>query len=181
MVLPSLILRLERLEQPTVPLPQPDVLRVPERPITTDATTGRPAEDSAASDRLTSSTTLSRWSAAVAGAHDACFVLDVEGAMVSVSVDAVELLGSGDATVIGRHLLDVIHVVDLETGATNPEYAPRITPLVVLASTGLARSLMRIRHEDDAVLTLDTSSAPIHDVSGHLVGSITFIAQIAAS
>jgi hypothetical protein len=69
-------------------------------------------------------------------------------------------------------------LVDLETGEPNPEYAPRIAPLVVLESGGLARSWLRVRHEDDAIVTLDTSSAAIHDPSGNLAGSITFIALI---
>jgi PAS domain-containing protein len=200
--LPSLILRLERLEQPTVPLEERDVLRVPEVTVTTtpaepdqpeaapptvepvtapDPAPGRHSADLPGSERLLSSTALSRWSAAVAAAHDACFVLDVDGAVVSVSVTAVELLGTGDATLIGRPLLDVISLVDLETGAASPEYAPRITPLVVLGSPGLARSLMRIRHYDDAVLTLDTMSAPIHDSAGRLIGSLTFLDMIPAS
>jgi PAS domain-containing protein len=203
--LPSLILRLERLEQPTVPLEERDVLRVPEVAVTDstppepdqaeaeaappavervsepDPVLGRHSADLPGSERLLSSTALSRWSAAVAAAHDACFVLDVEGAVVSVSVTAVELLGTGDATLIGRPLLDVITLVDLETGAASPEYAPRITPLVVLGSPGLARSLMRIRHYDDAVLTLDTMSAPIHDSAGRLIGSLTFLDMIPAS
>jgi PAS domain S-box-containing protein len=201
--LPSLILRLERLEQPTAPLEEPDVLRVPEvdeaarvpaqpdesepappaaEAVTKpDPTPGRHSSDLPGSERLLSSTALSRWSAAVAAAHDACFVLDVDGVVVSVSVAAVELLGAGDATLIGRPLLDVISLVDLETGAASPEYAPRITPLVVLGSPGLARSLMRIRHYDDAVLTLDTMSAPIHDSAGRLIGSLTFLDMIPAS
>jgi hypothetical protein len=97
-----------------------------------------------------------------------------------VSVAAIELLGFGDTTVIGRHVLDVVNLVDLESGAAQPEYAPRITPLVVLESPGLARSLMRVRHEDGAVVTLDTSSAPIHDAAGLLLGSMTFISPIPA-
>jgi PAS domain-containing protein len=136
--------------------------------------------DLAGAERITNTISLSRWSAAVAAAHDGCFVLDAHGAVVSVSVAGVELLGSGDVTIIGRHLLEVITLVDLETGAPNPEYAPRITPLVALESPGLARSLMRVRHADAAVVTLDTSSAPIHDVAGHLLGSITFVSPIPA-
>jgi PAS domain S-box-containing protein len=140
----------------------------------------RPARvvDLAASERLSSATPLSRWSAAVAAAHDACFVLDQNGVVISISVAAVELLGCGDAAVIGRHILDVINLVDLETGAPNPEYAPRITPLVVLEGPGLGRSLLRVRHGDGTAVTLDTASAPIHDVSAHLLGSVSFLAPI---
>jgi PAS domain S-box-containing protein len=136
--------------------------------------------DVIATERLSSSTSLSRWSAAVAAAHDGCFVLDVGGAFISVSVAGVELLGSGDSTIIGRHILDVVKLVDLETGAANPEYAPRITPLVALENPGLARSLMRVRHDGATVVTLDASSAPIHDAAGDLLGSMTFISPIPA-
>jgi PAS domain S-box-containing protein len=177
MALPSLILRLEQLAPTAAPVPLDDVLRVPEAPR--DEAPSMPRSEPTA-ERLTNATSLSRWSAAVAAAHDACFVLDVGGAVISVSVAGVELLGSGDATVIGRHILDVINLVDLESGAASPEYAPRITPLVTLEAPGLARSLMRVRHADGSIVTLDTSSAPIHDVSGVLLGSLTFIAPIPA-
>lgn len=142
--------------------------------------TARRIVDVAGQERLNTATSLSRWSAAVAAAHDACFVLDSNGLVIGISVAGVELLGCGDAAIIGRHLLDVINLVDLESGASRPEYAPRIPPLVVLDGPGLARSITRVRHEDDAIVTLDTSSAPIHDVAGQLVGSVTFIAPIPA-
>jgi PAS domain-containing protein len=105
-------------------------------------------------------------------------VLDLNGIVISISTAAIELLGVGDGAVIGRHVLDVIRLIDLETGAVHPEYAPRITPLVVLEGPGLARSLMRVRHSDRAVVTLDTSSSPIHDVDGNLLGSVSFLAPI---
>jgi PAS domain S-box-containing protein len=210
LVLPSLILRLEHLAQPEAPRVPDDVPAATDVEAATDAATEAelastapatdpsaatqlaepPAEaavervpatiDLAGAERIANTISLSRWSAAVAAAHDGCFVLDVNGAVVSVSVAGVELLGSGDVTIIGRHILEVITLVDLETGAANPEYAPRITPLVALESPGLARSLMRVRHRDAAVITLDTSSAPIHDVAGHLLGSITFVSPIPA-
>jgi PAS domain S-box-containing protein len=140
----------------------------------------RPARvvDLGASERLSTATPLSRWSAAVAAAHDGCFVVDRNGVVISVSVAAVELLGCGDMAVIGRHVLDVVNLVDLETGAANPEYAQRITPLVVLDGPGLGRSLIRVRHRDGTLVTLDTASVPVHDVSGNLLGSVTFLAPI---
>jgi PAS domain S-box-containing protein len=196
MVLPSLILRLEHLAQrdaPPAPVADPEPHAPPStlaaaQPMTAPAEPAgaqiigavRRVVDVAAPERLTTATPLSRWSAAVAAAHDACFVLDLNGVVISISVAAVELLGCGDVTVIGRHILEVINLVDLETGATHPEYAPRITPLVVLDGPGLGRSLMRVRHEDGTVVTLDTSAAPIHDVNGHLLGSVTFLAPIQA-
>jgi PAS domain S-box-containing protein len=176
--LASLILRLEFLEPPAPPVERDDVVRLPDAGAA--PTQRAPHAGLAPPSPLTGSMSLNRWSAAVAAAHDGCFVLDVDGAVVSVSVAGVELLGSGDGTIIGRHILDVINLVDLETGAVNPEYAPRITPLVALESPGLARSLMRVRHEDGTVVTLDTSSAPIHDAAGNLLGSMTFITPIPA-
>jgi PAS domain S-box-containing protein len=175
--LASLILRLEFLEPPAPPVERVDVVRLPD---VDDPSQRGPVLGIAAPSPLTGSMSLNRWSAAVAAAHDGCFVLDVAGAVLSVSVAGVELLGSGDGTIIGRHILDVVNLVDLETGAINPEYAPRITPLVALESPGLARSLMRVRHHDGTVVTLDTSSAPIHDAAGNLLGSMTFIAPIPA-
>lgn len=199
--MPSLILRLERLAHPDA-APEMDSPSEPEiRRATTLAAhaaglgasqpedtrtavhgigTARRIVDVAGQERLNTATSLSRWSAAVAAAHDACFVLDSNGLVIGISVAGVELLGCGDAAIIGRHLLDVINLVDLESGASRPEYAPRIPPLVVLDGPGLARSITRVRHEDDAIVTLDTSSAPIHDVAGQLVGSVTFIAPIPA-
>lgn len=123
---------------------------------------------------------LRGWSTAVASSQDACFVLDSEGVVVSVSAAGIDLLGSGERVAMGHHILDVIDLVDLESGASDPEYAPRITPLVVLRSPGLARSLMRVRHPDGAVVTLDSSSAPIHDEAGQVLGSMTFISPIRA-
>jgi hypothetical protein len=37
---------------------------------------------------------------------------------------------------------------------------------------------MRVRHNDGAVVSLDTASVPIHDVSAHLLGSVSFVAPI---
>jgi PAS domain-containing protein len=123
---------------------------------------------------------LSRWSAAIAAAFDGCFLVDTEGILLSISVAAVALLGVGDAAVVGRHLLGLLRLVDFETGAEAPDYATRIPALVVLDGPGLARSMMRLRHETGAVVTLDSSSAPIHDSGGQLLGSVTFLAPIPA-
>jgi len=142
--------------------------------------TARRVVDVTGQERAGPVTSLSRWSAAVAASHDACFVLDRDGLVLGISLAAIELIGYGDAAVVGHHILDVFNLVDLENGSPRPEYAPRIPPLVVLDGPGLARSITRVRHVDDAIVTLDTSSAPIHDVAGQLVGSITFIAPIPA-
>jgi PAS domain S-box-containing protein len=140
--------------------------------------TARRVVDVAAPERLTVATPLTRWSAAVAASHDACFVLDTNGILISVSVAATELLGCGELSVIGRHILDVITLVDLDSGGPDPDYAHRITALAVLESPGLSRSLMRVRHDDASLVTLDTTSAPVHDVTGYPLGSVTFLAPI---
>jgi len=125
------------------------------------------------------STPLARWSASVAAAHDPCLVVDAEGQVLSISASAAELLGCSDAGVIGRRLLDVIELVDFDTGAPQPDYAGRIAPIAVLTTgNGLTRSLVRVRHRDDTRVTIDASAAPLHDVRGQVIGSIAFLAAV---
>jgi len=125
------------------------------------------------------STPLARWIATVAAAHDPCLVLDADGQVLSLSTGAAELLGCSDAGVIGRGLLDVIDLVDFDTGTSAPDYAARIAPLAVLTTgSGLMRSLLRVRQSDGTRLTVDASAAPIHDVRGDTVGSFTFLAPV---
>jgi hypothetical protein len=81
--------------------------------------------------------------------------------------------------VIGRRLLDVLALIDFDTGGAAPDYATRIAPLAVLApGSGLMRSLLRLRRPDDRPLTVDASSAPIHDARGETVGSFSFFAPV---
>lgn len=121
---------------------------------------------------------LARWSTAVAGAHDPCLVVDPEGLLVSLSVPAADLLGCTGAGVIGRSLLDVVRLVDFETGDPFPEYSRRIPSLGVLASRGLMRGLMRVHHPDGRRLTLDAVAAPIHDAGSAVIGSVTYLSLI---
>lgn len=124
------------------------------------------------------STPLARWIATVAAAHDPCLVLDQHAQVLSMSVSAAELLGCTEG-VIGRRLLDVVEVIDFDTGRPAPDYAHRIAPVSVLtAGSGLMRSLMRIRQRDGMVVTVDAAAAPIHDATGTTVGSFTFFASV---
>ena len=124
------------------------------------------------------STPLARWIATVAAAHDPCLVLDPGSQVVSMSASAAELLGCTEG-VIGRRLLDVVDVVDFETGRSSPDYAVRIAPMAVLApGSGLMRSLLRTRQRDGVTVTVDASSAPIHDATGATIGSFTFLAPV---
>ena len=158
----KLILRLERLQDSDAASPARHVVDLGEH--------SRPSA---------TSTPLARWIATVAAAHDPCLVLDAQGQVLSLSSSAAELLGCSDAGVIGRRLLDVIDLVDFDTGSSSPDYATRIAPLAVLAPTsGLMRSLLRVRQHESAPLTVDASAAPIHDVRGETVGSFTFLAPV---
>jgi PAS domain S-box-containing protein len=171
---PSLILRLESLgDELSAELPS-DVTS----PRMVDVSdTAAPPVASAVS--AASAHPLAHWQAAVETASDACLVLDALGAVVSVSPAAVDALGCADDKVRGRKLLDVIDVVDLDTGASHPDYAVRITPLATLGGRGLMRSLMRLRRPDGTLTTLDSTSAPLHDADGETIGSVSFFATFA--
>lgn len=122
--------------------------------------------------------TLSRWSAAAAAAQDGCLVLDAEGRVVSLSAQAAELLGCSDRGIIGRPLLDVITLIDFDSGDTEPPYADRVAPLAVLVGGAAVHSLMRLRHPDDARATLDVCSVALHAPGGRVVGSLSFLAPL---
>jgi PAS domain-containing protein len=125
------------------------------------------------------STPLARWSAVVAAAQDPCLLLDRQGRVISMSGEAGELLGCGSAGTVGRRLLDLIDLLDFDTGASEPDYAERVAPLAVLRpGTGLIRSLLRVRHPVGGVRTVDAAAAPLHDGEGHLIGSLTLFALL---
>lgn len=124
-------------------------------------------------------TTLARWSRVTATSHDPCLLLDDQGRIVSLSESAGRLLGCGAAGVVGRPLLPLLNLLDFDTGASAPDYAHRVAPLAVLKEgAGLVRSLLRVRHSDGQVHTLDAAGAPLHDAEGRLVGSLTLFAPL---
>lgn len=123
---------------------------------------------------------LEPWVAATLASVEGCLVVDTDGLVVAVSDQAGELLGFGDEPVVGRRLLEVIEVVDLDTGASEPEYAVRIPPLATLAGSGLARSMLRIRHYDDTLVSIDATSSPVHAATGEVAGSMTFLRELRA-
>lgn len=167
----KLVLRLERLSEAAADGSASAVDGAPERAlhVVDLGDHGRAA---------VASTPLARWIATVAAAHDPCLVLDPDAQVLSMSVSAAELLGCTEG-VIGRRLLDVIEVVDFETGRAAPDYAHRVAPIAVLTTgTGLMRSLLRVRQRDGMSVTVDAAAAPIHDATGTTVGSFTFFAPI---
>jgi len=134
-------------------------------------------------DRAPAATTpLSHWLSAAAAAHDPCVLLDDAGRVLAISPAAVSLLGCSEGGLIGRNLLDVVDVVDFDSGTSSPDYAARIAPVAVLATGGggLMRSLMRVRHRDGERVTIDAAAVPLHDDRGRLVGSLTFLAPVRA-
>jgi PAS domain-containing protein len=127
------------------------------------------------------STPLSHWLTTVNTAQDPCLLLDAAGRVLAVSTTAAGLLGCSEGGVIGRHLLDVVDVVDFDSGTSSPDYAVRIAPVAVLANGGgLMRSLFRVRRRDGEQATVDAAAAPLHDDRGRVVGSMTFLAPVRA-
>lgn len=125
------------------------------------------------------STPLSHWLTSVNAAQDPCVLLDQSGRVLAMSTAAITLLGCGDGGVVGRSLIDVLDVVDFDSGTSSPDYAARIAPVAVLATGGgLMRSLLRVRQRDGTRLTVDAAAAPLHDDRGRLVGSVTFLAPV---
>jgi PAS domain S-box-containing protein len=172
---PSLILRLESLDDDDVAADSDSDSDAP----VDRGNSGVPSQVDLDISTPAASHSLAHWQAAAESSNDACLVLDARGAVVSASPAAIEALGAAGRPVRGRRLLDVIDVVDLDTGASHPDYAVRITPLATLGGRGLMRSLMRLRTPDGSLVTLDSTSAPLHDADGATIGSISFFATFA--
>ena len=164
--MPKLVLRLRALK----PMPGPDIV-APRHVVDLG---GRSHSGPTPSP-------LARWSAVVASALDPCLLIDAHGRLISISAAAGELLGCGVDGTVGRPLLDLIDLLDFDTGASGPDYAQRLAPLVVLRpATGLVRSLLRVRHPAGGVRTVDAAAAPLHDAAGQVIGSLTLLARLGA-
>ena len=123
-------------------------------------------------------TPLTRWSAAIADAPEACVVVDVAGRVRGLSDAGGGLLGVAPAAAVDRLLLDVVEPIDFYTGEAPAEYADRIPPLIVLKTGGLQRGLLRVQRGDGSPLTLDAVATPLRDAAGKIVGSLTFFAAV---
>jgi PAS domain-containing protein len=119
------------------------------------------------------------WARLAGRSADLVVVLDVSGRVLAVSPSAAELVGDPDsAAAVGRHLLDVLDLVDFNPMPGDASmYADRIPPLLALASNALSRGLLRIR-TGGRTETLDAIAAPVHDSSGALVGTVAFLARL---
>lgn len=114
------------------------------------------------------------WLAAVATSEDACLVVDGEGRLAAVSAAAAVLLDLDDHQV-GARFADLVCAVDFSLGARpQPDQRQSLAPLQALESGRTARSLLRVRHRDAALVTLDVVSSPL----ARGVGSLTFLQQV---
>ena len=119
------------------------------------------------------------WARVAAGSADLVIALDAGGRVLAASAAAADLVvSSGADRVVGRHLLDVLDLVDFNpTPGDASMYADRIPPLLALASNALSRGLLRVRTPRGTV-TLDAVAAPVHDAGGALVGAVAFLAKL---
>jgi len=121
------------------------------------------------------------WATVAAHSADLVLVLDATGRVLALSAAAAELIGAvGPHEAPGRHLLDVLDLVDFNpTPGDASMYADRIPPLLAIASNALSRGLLRVR-TGERTITVDAVAAPVHDVSGVLVGAVAFLARLSS-
>lgn len=161
---------------------RPVVLRLPLRDLDPRDLDPRDVTAGAASDSATP--TLPRtldlepgallpWLAAVASSVDACLVVDDEGRLAAVSEAAAVLLDLDDHQV-GARFADLVCAVDFSLGARPEIDQQRLPPLQALESGHTARALLRVRHRDGALVTLDVVSSPL----ARHVGSLSFLQQV---
>jgi hypothetical protein len=124
---------------------------------------------------------LASWAGSVAGAEEACLVIDTDGLIVAASAPCALLfcLSQPDG-LTGRRLLDpaVLTLIDFtargsEMGEPEREQIP---PLLALSSGQLARGLMRIRNRA-GIKTLDAIATPLH-AGKSVAGSLSFFAEV---
>ncbi|MFL6138897.1 MAG: PAS domain-containing protein [Frankiaceae bacterium] len=121
------------------------------------------------------------WAKLAADSADLVVVLDATGSVLAVSAAAADLFADvGVDQITGRHLLDVLDLVDFNpTPGDASMYADRIPPLLAIASNALSRGLLRVR-TGGLTVTLDAVAAPVHDRSGALAGVVAFLARLSA-
>lgn len=104
---------------------------------------------------------LRPWVDPVRGATEACLLVDADARLVALSGAAGAVLGAaGDVT--GALLTDVVRALDF-TAAARPELDQhRALPvLTALQTHAPARGLLRLRHRDGTLLTVDVTAAPV--------------------
>lgn len=117
---------------------------------------------------------LRPWLDATASSEDACLVVDVEGRLAAVSPAAAVLLDLDDDRV-GARFTDLVSAVDFSLGARpEPDQRRSMPPLLALESGRTARALLRVRHRDAALVTLDVVSVPL----ARGTGSLSFLQRV---
>lgn len=111
------------------------------------------------------------WLEAVRVSSDACLVVDARSRLVALSLAAGVLLDL-DGDQVGIPLRALVRVVDFSpAGWPEADQQRCLPPLQALEAGKVARALLRVRHRDDTLITLDVLSTPL--ASG--AGSLTFL------
>lgn len=155
---------------------RPVVLRLPLRPLEPQDLAPTPPEPPAPGLPRTLDLepgALLPWLAAVAPSEDACLVVDGEGRLAAVS-DAAAVLLDLDDHQVGARFADLVCAVDFSLGARPELDQKSLPPLQAMESGRTARALLRLRHRDAALVTLDVVSVPL----ACRVGSLTFLQQV---
>ena len=125
---------------------------------------------------------VDRWMTTVAGAADACLVIDVATTIRALSPSCAAMLGLGTpAEAVGQPLLGpVLRLIDFTAGGgelDEPE-VDKIPPLLAIRSERLARGLMRVQTPGlDGHLTVDAIATPLVE-SDQVVASLTFFSPV---
>jgi len=133
------------------------------------------SEPGAARSRVRSA--LGRWATAVGAAEEPSFVIDEGRFVVAMSESCCDALGL-DFAPIGEALDEVLPLLDFGPGGgplTEGE-VEKIPPLLALTSGRLARGLLRVECDDEA-LTFDAIATPVVE-GGRVVGSLTFLSAV---
>lgn len=125
--------------------------------------------------------TLRAWVTVVTTSADPCLVLDAGGRVAGLSASAAALVAEVPINIVGRRLVgDVFALVDFSSAAEPMGDESLVPPTQAISSGVLSRGLVRLRRIDGATLTLDAIATPLHADDGAVIGSLTFLGQLAA-
>ena len=125
--------------------------------------------------------TLRAWVTVVTTSADPCLVLNRDGRVAGLSASAAALVAESPFDVVGRRLVgDVFTLVDFSSAAEPMADESLVPPTQPIATGVLSRGLVRLRRVDGVTLTLDAIATPLHADDGSVIGSLTFLGQLAA-
>jgi hypothetical protein len=125
--------------------------------------------------------TLRAWVTVVTTSADPCIVLDAGGRVAGLSASAAALVAELPIDIVGRRLVgDVFALVDFSSAAEPMGDESLVPPTQAISSGVLSRGLVRLRRIDGVTLTLDAIATPLHANDGAVIGSLTFLGQLAA-